>query len=103
MVHKIEETSQVNRSDAAQVQHWVMVRGPPNHISKGRTASCQNDTMSLHLMISTDECHIEKVFIIAQVFECSNNVLLKVLPPQAKVLFHTCAGIISCRSESSNI
>ena len=66
---------------------WVGVFASSKQLLKEWTGSCQDHLMCFHLLtILTGQSHISKVIVLSQVSKSTFDVVLEVIPLEAKLL-----------------
>ena len=86
LVHEVENREQLLVLDALEVEEGMLVGIPAKDVPEERTASREDDLVSLHLGIITGESDIKEVLLLAEFSESDADVGLEVVPPQAKLL-----------------
>ena len=86
LVHEVEYREQLLVFDALEVEEGMLVRIPTKDVPEERTASREDDFVSLHLGIITGEGDIKEVLLLTEFSESNADVGLEVIPPQAELL-----------------
>ena len=86
LVHEVEYREQLLVFDALEVEEGMLVRIPTKDVPEERTASREDDFVSLHLGIITGKGDIKEVLLLTEFSESNADVGLEVIPPQAELL-----------------
>ena len=95
LVHEVEDREQLLVLDTLEVEEGVLVGVPAKDVPEERTASREDDFVSLHLGIITGKSNIKEVLLLAEFSESDTDVGLKVIPPQAELLRRAHLGTLT--------
>ena len=77
----------------SHIDQWMRVLVFPKQLLDEGTGSSQDHLVCFHLLtILAGQSHISKVIVISQVSKSAFDVLMEVVPPEAKLFQHFCAA-----------
>jgi hypothetical protein len=91
-VHELEERLHFVIANVTQEDDWVSVGSVVEHRLEIGGASGQDHLVGLELKTVTGEGDVDKGFMVQEVFEDTQEVVLVVVPPEAILLRHLIAG-----------